>query len=197
MNEKELKCPQKKCNGKMIYLEAEGKAPAEYVCKNCGYRILAHYYCAVCGCALGLKRSEVHNHYLDELVALVSKNEYVAITEGGMPQYRKKREWGKPDVFLLRKGRLEKIIEVSVGDKHEGSSHRTIESKCRKIKDYYNPPELIIFEPTRFTTLYYSAESETGGNLTTMMITMLISRTNGDSKGWLFHFGTNQNSKNW
>jgi hypothetical protein len=164
MNEKDVKkCPRKKCGGEMMYLERLGNAPDEYICKNCGYRILAHYYCAVCGCPLGEKRNEVHNHYLDELAALLSKAGYKIIIEGGIPEYRKKKEWGKPDIFALKEHKVEKIVEVCVGDLHEGAQPRTVESKCKKIRDYYDPPELILFEPTRFTTSYYDAESETRG----------------------------------
>lgn len=114
------KCPRKKCGGDMIYFEALGKAPAEYVCKNCGYRVLAHYYCAVCGCALGEKRNQVHNHYLDELATLLSERGYKIITEGGIPGYRRK-EWGKPDIFLLKEDKVEKIVEIIVCDIHEGA----------------------------------------------------------------------------
>jgi len=157
------KCPRKRCGGEMAYLEPQGKAPAEYYCRNCGYRVLAHYDCAVCGGALGFNnRNEVHNHYLDELSALFQKKGYKIITEGGIPESRRK-EWGKPDIFVLKGLRIEKIIEVCVCDLKEGIEPRTVESKCRKIKGYFNPPELIVFEPTKFTNAYYNVENETKG----------------------------------
>jgi hypothetical protein len=150
------KCPKKKCGGEMVYVEAQGRAPAEHICKDCGYVVL-DYHCAVCGCALGFKkRTEVHEHYLDELAALFQKKGHKIITEGGIPEYRGK-EWGKPDIFVLKELVVQKIVEVSVCDLKEGTAPNTMESKCRKIKEYYNPPEIIVFEPTRYTTEYYPA----------------------------------------
>lgn len=117
----------------------------------------------VCGRALGFEgRTEVHNHYLDELATLFQRGRYKIITEGGIPEYRRK-EWGKPEIFALKGLSVEKVVEISVCDLKEGVSPDTVESKCRKIKEYYDPPELIVFEPTKYTNARYDVEDETKG----------------------------------
>jgi len=150
------KCP--KCGGEMIYVRAQGKAPSEYICndEDCGTNVI-EYSCVICGQELGFKKKdEVHEHYLNELITLFQERGYKIITEGGIPEYRGKGEWGKPDIFVLNSLMVEKIIEVSVCDLKEGSAPNTMESKCRKIKASYDPPEIIVFEPTRYTTQNYT-----------------------------------------
>lgn len=81
---------------------------------------------------------------------------YKVIVEGQIPKYRGK-EWGKPDIFVLKGSSLEKIVEVIVGDSYEGKQPNSVVNKCKKIKEYYNPPEIIVFEPIGYTSNYYRA----------------------------------------
>lgn len=111
-----------------------------------------------------------HDDCVRELADVFEKRGYRIIVEGSIPKYKGMKEWGEPDLFVLRKdGRqlsLEKVIEISIGDKKEGRSTKTtttLEDKVRKIGEYYDPPELIVFEPTAYTSVYYDVESETKG----------------------------------
>lgn len=111
-----------------------------------------------------------HDEYVRELADVFEKQGYKVIVEGSIPKYRWTGEWGEPDLFVLKKieGRLtiEKIAEVIISDKKEGQRTKTtttLEDKVRKIKDYYDPPELIVFEPMGFTSAFYDAETETKG----------------------------------
>lgn len=57
--------------------------------------------------------------------------------------------WHEPDLFVLKDLKLLKVVEVVVLDPYEGGEN-SVKEKARKIKEYYNPPEIIIFEPTDY-----------------------------------------------
>jgi len=114
----------------------------------------------------------LHREYVKDLVKKLEKEGYKIIVEGSIPKYRG-RGWAEPDLFALKKDgsklTLNKIIEVTIGDKKEGRSTKTtttVEDKVRKIREYYDPPELVVFEPTSFTTTHYNVKSETKGMFT-------------------------------
>lgn len=101
---------------------------------------------------------ELHDWYVAELVSLFEKKGYKAIIEGGIPKYKNKnKEWYKPDIFVLKGLKLNKIVEVTLSDSKEGSEPNSVLNKCRKIREYYNPPEIIVFEPTGYTSNKYPA----------------------------------------
>jgi hypothetical protein len=114
----------------------------------------------------------IHDGYVKELADAFERQGYKIIIEGKIPKYKGK-EWGEPDLFVLRREgshlSLRKIVEVTVGDKKEGLSTKTtttLESKVKKIREYYDPPELIVFEPTGYTNNHYDVKSETKGRFT-------------------------------
>lgn len=108
------------------------------------------------------KSKKKHDSYVVKLADMLERQGYKVITEGSIPEFRGK-EWGEPDIFALKKAglrlSLQKIVGVSVSDKKEGKAPNTLLNKCRKMKEYYNPPEIIVFEPTNFTSKYYEIES--------------------------------------
>lgn len=108
---------------------------------------------------ISMTEKRLHDSYIDKLTEALEKQGYKVVVEGKIPQYGSK-EWAEPDIFVLRKEDesliLDKIIEVTLCDLKEGPDSRTLESKCKRIKKYYNPPEIIVFEPTDYTTNYYS-----------------------------------------
>lgn len=57
--------------------------------------------------------------------------------------------WCEPDLFILQDLKLVKVIEVIVLDPYENSEN-SVYSKCWKIHNYYNPPEIVVFEPTNY-----------------------------------------------
>lgn len=59
------------------------------------------------------------------------------------------KEWCELDLFVLHNSELVKVVEVVVGDPYE-KGDRSVKEKAKKIKDYYNPPEIIVFEPTNY-----------------------------------------------
>lgn len=103
------------------------------------------YLCPICGIPVSTEYSILHDHYLDKLEKTLNERGYRTIREGKMP----KENWRSPDMFVLRDFLLEKIIEVVVGDPYERGD-RSIRTKAQKIKEYYDAPEIIIFEPTRY-----------------------------------------------
>lgn len=90
-------------------------------------------------------RSAEHSKWLSALVDWFSKKGYRLIQEGKMPV----SEWHEPDLFVLRDLMLERIVEVIVLDPYENGD-RSVKEKIKKIKEYYNPPEIIIFEPVEY-----------------------------------------------
>jgi hypothetical protein len=109
---------------------------------------------------MSVTRKKMHDSYVEKLADVFEKQGYKVVLEGGIPKYRKK-EWGKPDIFVLKKEGsclvLQKVVEVTLVDLKEGSAPSSLLSKCKKIKEYYNPPEIVVFEPTGYTSNYYSA----------------------------------------
>ncbi len=95
-----------------------------------------------------------HDSCVDKLASLFEKQGYKVITEGKIPK-RRRKEWREPDIFVLKGLTLEKIVEVTITDSYEGSQPNSVLNKCKKIKEYYNPPEIIVFEPTRYTDKHY------------------------------------------
>jgi hypothetical protein len=108
---------------------------------------------------MSVSPEKLHDSYVEDLANMFEKQGYKVITEGGIPKYRGK-EWGEPDIFVLKEQGgllvLEKIVEVTLSDLKEGEAPNCLLSKCRKIREYYNPPEIIVFEPTGYTSNYYS-----------------------------------------
>ena len=104
--------------------------------------------------------TKLHDSYVEDLADLFEKQGYKVVLEGGIPKHRK-REWGKPDIFVLKKDGstlfIQKIVEVTLVDLKEGDAPNTLLSKCQKIKEYYDPPEIVVFEPTSYTTVRYRA----------------------------------------
>lgn len=49
------------------------------------------------------------------------------------------------------------------GDLKEGRASNSLLNKCRIIRDYYNPPEIIVFEPTGYTHNHYDPLKESKG----------------------------------
>jgi len=79
------------------------------------------------------------------LVEWLSKKGYRLIREGKMPL----EGWHEPDLFVLRDLTLEKVVEVVVLDAYEGDE-RSVKEKIRKVKEYYDPPEIVVFEPVGY-----------------------------------------------
>ena len=111
------------------------------------------YVCPICGALLNIKLSIVHDHYVGELETMLNKKGYKTIREGKMPNGK----WYAPDLFVLKKLYLERVIEVIVGDPYE-DDERSVKAKAQKIKDYYNPPEIVIFEPIKYLDRFYLDE---------------------------------------
>ena len=101
-----------------------------------------------------VEERKLHNSYIKELIALFEKKDYRVIIEGAIPQFWGK-EWAEPDIFVLKGLRLEKIVEVTISDSKEGKEPNSVLNKCKKIREYYNPPEIIVFEPTGYTDNHY------------------------------------------
>ena len=76
------------------------------------------------------------------------------IVEGKIPKFRRK-EWTAPDIFVLKDLKLEKVVKVTISDSKEGSEPNSVLNKCKKIAEYYNPVEIIVFEPVGYTDNRY------------------------------------------
>jgi len=107
------------------------------------------YMCPTCGELVSLKRSELHNHYLNELENSLNQKRFLTIREGKMPI----EEWKEPDLYVVQNMKLLRIIEVIVGDPYENGDN-SVKSKIVKIKKYYNPPEIVIFEPVSYLDIF-------------------------------------------
>jgi len=57
--------------------------------------------------------------------------------------------WHAPDLFVLRHLALEKVVEVVVLDPYENGEY-AVAQKVSKIRDYYDPPEIVVFEPVEY-----------------------------------------------
>ena len=117
------------------------------------------YFCPICNTELDTTGSNVHNHFVYELGIKFEKNGYSVIQEGKIPEEFRAANWCEPDLFILKKGKLEKIIEVIVADSYENGG-RSVESKGWKIKNYYNPFEIIMFEPTNYLNSIFLNEEK-------------------------------------
>ena len=107
---------------------------------------MVKYTCPVCGVPLKAEGSILHNHLVYELSKKFQREGYKIIQEGKIPLELWKGRWCAPDLFILQDSNLVKVIEVIVGDPYENGD-RSVKEKARKIKEYYKPPEIIMFEP--------------------------------------------------
>lgn len=57
--------------------------------------------------------------------------------------------WKEPDLILLKETSLEMVVEVIVMEPYENAD-RSVFKKCKKIRDYISPPQIIIFEPVQY-----------------------------------------------
>ena len=105
---------------------------------------MSESFCVVCG--KKLNSEEIHNHYLKELSKKFSKEGFKIIEEGKMPS----KFSYEPDLFILDKQNyLASVLEVIVTDNYE-TGETSVYRKCKKIKEYYNPPEIIVYEPAEY-----------------------------------------------
>ena len=118
---------------------------------------MREYNCVVCG--EPLNRSNIHNHYLLELARKFHEEGFKLIVEGKIP-FLSSEEWQEPDLFILDDNNcLVKIVEVIVGDPYEApENENSVYFKCKKIKDYYDPQEIIVFEPTDYLDITFLHE---------------------------------------
>jgi hypothetical protein len=119
--------------------------------------------CAICNEQIDLKPPKgshekrgskaVHDHYQKCLARWFEKQDFkvIVVEKGGMPS---REGWAAPDIFLLKGRQLAKVVEVISFDPYEDDKNPNeptlVVNKCRVIKEYYDPPEIIVFEPVRF-----------------------------------------------
>jgi hypothetical protein len=121
---------------------------------------MSEYFCVVCN--VKLSSNDIHAHYLEELANKFSNEGFKIIQEGKIPSricktltdIDQEKPWCAPDLFVLKNSVLIKVVEISVVDNYESGEH-SIHTKCKKIRDYYNPSEIIVFEPINFLDKYH------------------------------------------
>lgn len=109
------------------------------------------YLCAVCKRPLNART--IHDHYVKELANKFHEEGFKVIIEGKIPMkwFPYRGQWREPDLFVLKDSKLAKVVEVIVADPYEnGKAGVTVYNKCKTIRDYYNPPEIIVFEPVNY-----------------------------------------------
>lgn len=87
-------------------------------------------------------RDRLHDEWVSRLVKWFREKGYRTIREGKMPM----AGWRTPDLFVLHNLTLEKVVEVIVLDPYEDGKN-SVALKVKKMKDYYDPPEIVVFEP--------------------------------------------------
>lgn len=110
------------------------------------------YFCAVC--KKPLNDQNIHKHYVEELARAFEAQGCKVIIEGKTPEWATPRGWREPDLFVLKDLKLEKVIEVIVSDSYEKTGN-SVYIKCKKIRKCYNPPEVIVFQPTDYCDKKY------------------------------------------
>lgn len=110
---------------------------------------LVNYTCPKCNLELNASGSTIHNHLVYEIGKEFEEKGFKVIQEGKIPQEFRNAAWSEPDLFIINNQKLEKIIEIIVADPYENGD-RSVESKGWKIKNYYNPSEIIMFEPVDY-----------------------------------------------
>lgn len=95
----------------------------------------------------------MHDHYQKCLARWFERQGYkvIRVEQGGMPSAK---GWAAPDIFLLKGRQLEKVVEVITYDPYEDEKdpHDSylVVNKCWAIQKYYDPPEIVVFEPVKF-----------------------------------------------
>jgi len=122
---------------------------------------LIEYVCPVCGETIKVTGNNIHNHYLEDLSKKFEKEGYKIIQEGKMPKQiegwldsERINGWREPDILLLKDLNLAKVAEII-----DLEGYRVAHDKAEKIKYYYNPPEIIVFQPVRFLDRYWLPEN--------------------------------------
>ena len=110
------------------------------------------YVCAIC--KKSLDSDTIHNHYVEELTRAFEAQGCKVIIEGKTTEWATPRGWGEPDLFVLKDLNLVKVIEVIVSDSYEKTG-TSVYMKSKKIRNYYDPPEVIVFQPTDFLDKKY------------------------------------------
>jgi len=110
---------------------------------------MVQYTCPVCEVSLKDEGSIIHDHLVYELSKKFQSEDYKIIQEGKIPPELWNGKWCEPDLFILQNSNLVKVVEVIVGDPYENGD-RSVKEKGKKIGNYYNPSEIIIFEPTDY-----------------------------------------------
>lgn len=89
------------------------------------------------------KYSRIHDDWLDVLEKAFNQGNYATIREGKM--FLEGRHWKEPDLFVMEKNQLLLILEVIVTE-----GYRRILKKVLRIKQYYNPKFIVIYEPVKY-----------------------------------------------
>ncbi len=110
---------------------------------------MVEYTCPVCGVSVKDEGTNIHDHLVYELSKRFHREGYKLIQEGKLPLESWKGRWCEPDLFVLQNLNLVKVVEVIVRDPYE-NGERSVKEKVLKIKEYYNSPEIIVFEPTNY-----------------------------------------------
>ena len=93
-----------------------------------------------------LDPKKVHDDWVNKLAEYFLKQGYKVIKEGEMFSLQ---GWKEPDLILLKGNSLDMVVEVIVMEPYENADRSVLE-KCKKIKDYLSPPQIIVFEPVRY-----------------------------------------------
>lgn len=100
----------------------------------------------------------MHDHYQKCLARWFERQGYkvIMVEKGGMPSAK---DWAAPDIFLLKDLKLEKVVEVVCSDVYENEEEpndpTSVVNKCKAIQGYYDPTEIIVFEPVRYLDAEY------------------------------------------
>jgi len=89
---------------------------------------------------------KVHDDWVNKLAEYFLKQGYRVIKEGEMFSLE---GWKEPDLILLKGTSLEAVVEVIVMEPYENADRSVLE-KCKKIRDYISPPQIIVFEPVQY-----------------------------------------------
>lgn len=89
----------------------------------------------------------VHDDWVNRLAEYFLKQGYRVIKEGEMFSIK---GWKEPDLIVLKGNSLEMVVEVIVLEPYEDGDRSVLE-KCKKIKDYLSPPQIVVFEPVQYS----------------------------------------------
>jgi len=84
-----------------------------------------------------------HGKWLDILEKALNEKGFTTIREGKM--FLEGRHWKEPDLFVLQGNQLFLVLEVIVAE-----GYRRVLTKVRRIKQQYNPKNIVIFEPVEY-----------------------------------------------